>query len=260
MSNFLTRLSTDERSRLMSGFWSSETLLQRLPSLIHPFDDSRIKHCAYELSLGSEAHITGTSGSVGENRLTTNIQDERVVIPPGQFALLLTEERVCVPDDALGLISIRSGSKLRGLVNVSGFHVDPGYTGRLVFAVFNAASAEIIISRGENMFLLWYCHLDVPTGDVYGGEYQHRVRILDKEIMNLQGPTYNPTALASRVRVMEDFDLTAIVSRISSLEDWRSSRRRWREAWQRLSLSVVNKVVLIIIGLVVSFILGASLL
>jgi len=181
--------------------------------LIDPFDKSRIKHCAYELSLGHEAHITSTSGSQDETRLTTSIQDERVVIPPGQFALLLTAESVEVPDDALGLISIRSGSKLRGLVNVSGFHVDPGYTGRLVFAVFNAASAEIIISRGDNMFLLWYCHLDAATSDVYDGEHQHRDGILNQEIMNLQGPTYNPTALASRVKALEDFDLIEIISR-----------------------------------------------
>ena len=48
-------------------------------------------------------------------------------IPPGQFAFLLTEEVVSVPPDALAFISIRAKTKFRGLVNVSGFHVDPGY-------------------------------------------------------------------------------------------------------------------------------------
>lgn len=244
----------------MSGFWSSETLKTRLPSLIQPYDEQRIRHCSYELSLGGEAHVTSFSGSVDGNRLTTEIQDERVAIPPGQFALLLTEERVRVPADALGLISIRSGAKLRGLVNVSGFHVDPGYNGKLVFAVFNAASSEIIISRGQDMFMLWYCNLDAPTDNIYDGEHQGRERILDKEIMNLQGPTYNPTALASRVQILEDFDLTKIVSRINNLEAWQSSQTRWREAWKNLGLSIGTKVILVVVGFVVSFVFGALLL
>ena len=244
----------------MSGFWSSETLRTRLPSLIQPYDERHVRHCAYELSLGGEAHVTNTFGSMDNDRLTTEIQGERVAIPPGQFALLLTEEHVQVPADALGFISIRSGAKLRGLVNVSGFHIDPGYSGKLVFAVFNAASSEIVISRGQDMFMLWYCNLDAPTDNVYDGEHQDRERILDKEIMNLQGPTYNPTALASRVRVLEDFDLITIVSRIRALEDWRSSRKRWSEAWRTLGFSIGTKAAMLIIGLVVSFIFGAWLL
>ncbi len=226
----------------MSGFWSSETMFQRLPSLVEPFNTSRIKHCAYELSLGQEAHITNTSDRSDSTRLTTTLQNDRVLIPPGQFALLLTEEYVKIPDDALGFISIRSGSKLRGLVNVSGFHIDPGYKGKLIFSVFNAATTEIIISRGERMFMLWYCNLDNQTTDLYSGDYQYRDKILDKEIMNLQGPTYNPTSLAERVRI---------------LEEWRSSRRRWKDMWQNFSLSLVARIVILILGLAIPFVVGA---
>ena len=50
----------------------------------------------------------------------------------------MTKESIEVPLDALGLISIRSKYKLKGLINVSGFHVDPGFRGSLVFAVYNA--------------------------------------------------------------------------------------------------------------------------
>jgi len=131
---------------------------------------------------------------------------------------------------------------LRGLVNVSGFHIDPGYKGKLIFSVFNAATTEIIISRGERMFMLWYCNLDNQTTDLYSGDYQYRDKILDKEIMNLQGPTYNPTSLAERVRI---------------LEEWRSSRRRWKDMWQNFSLSLVARIVILILGLAIPFVVGA---
>ena len=41
-----------------------------------------------------------------------------------------------------------------------GFHVDPGYEGRLVFAVFNAGSVPIVVKQEEPTFLLWYVSLD----------------------------------------------------------------------------------------------------
>jgi hypothetical protein len=46
------------------------------------------------------------------------------------------------------------------LVNVSGFHVDPGYRGQLTFAVFNAGPVPIHLKRGQPIFLIWYASLD----------------------------------------------------------------------------------------------------
>jgi dCTP deaminase len=57
---------------------------------------------------------------------------------------------------------MKTGIKLRGLVNVSGFHVDPGYSGHLIFAVFNAGPRTIHLKRGEDCFLIWYADLDNP--------------------------------------------------------------------------------------------------
>ena len=84
-------------------------------------------------------------------------------IPPGQFAFLLTEEVVSIPADALAFISIRAKTKFRGLVNVSGFHVDPGYRGQLTFSVFNAGPVPVHLKRGQPIFLIWYASLDCET-------------------------------------------------------------------------------------------------
>lgn len=91
------------------------------------------------------------------------------VIPSGQFAFLITLETVTVPHDALALISIKARIKWRGLVNVSGFHVDPGYHGRLIFAVFNAGPSTIHIRSGDDIFLIWYLSLDQESGSVKSG-------------------------------------------------------------------------------------------
>lgn len=43
----------------MSGFWSTETMKQRLPQLITPYVEGRVQNCSYELSLGTQVFITG---------------------------------------------------------------------------------------------------------------------------------------------------------------------------------------------------------
>ena len=88
---------------------------------------------------------------------------EGFTIPPGQFAFLLTEEKIEVPNDALALISIKAKIKWRGLINVSGFHVDPGFRGRFIFSVYNAGPVTVHLRQGQPMFLIWFANLDKPT-------------------------------------------------------------------------------------------------
>lgn len=60
----------------------------------------------------------------------------------------------------MGFISLRFSIKGTGLINVSGFHVDPGYEGRLIFSVYNAGPTAITMTRGQDLFLLWLADLD----------------------------------------------------------------------------------------------------
>ena len=212
----------------MSGIWSSETLERELPNLVKPYRVSHVVNCAYELSMGNQAWITSTDQQ--ETRISVNLrEDERVNVPPGQFAHLLIDESVQIPNNAVGLLSMKSKVKMRGLVNVSGFHVDPGYKGKLVFAVFNAGSSAITIKQKEPTFLLWYVSLDQPTKDLYSGSRKDSTDIESHQLMNLNGPTYNPTALAERVAVLEQ-------------------RRDW---WNQFTLGVAVAIASLMVGLLV---------
>ena len=146
-------------------FWSGETLSQRLKGLIDPFDTRRVDCASYQLSIGSEVYVSPSDQTAEPDAVTVRkLGDEDwFCIPPGQFAFLLTEEVVTVPDDAIAFISIRAKTKFRGLVNVSGFHVDPGFRGQLTFSVFNAGPVPVHLQRGQEIFLIWYASLDRST-------------------------------------------------------------------------------------------------
>jgi dCTP deaminase len=146
------------------AFWSGETLLAKLPPFIDPFDPAKVDCAAYTLRVGSEVYVSPSEAEQDAKTITIRKLGggEAFTIPAGQFAFLLTLEKITVPPGAIAFISMKSGIKLRGLVNVSGFHVDPGYSGNLIFAVFNAGPKTVHLKQGDDCFLIWYADLDNP--------------------------------------------------------------------------------------------------
>jgi dCTP deaminase len=187
-------------------FWSSQRIEKE--QLQHPlildgkFDSGRVKHGAYELALSREVLTTpdGTSNQPlpGEG--------ETLVIPPAQFAILYTEEKVHIPDGVIGFISIKFGEKSKGLVNISGFHVDPGYSGRLKFSVYNAGNKTIHLGYGLPYFSLWFAELDEKTKDPYSAKENHagqfRVTPADREQMSER--CHSTHTLHERIKKLEE--------------------------------------------------------
>jgi dCTP deaminase len=184
------------------AFWSGETLKARLPSLVTPFDPSGIDAAAYQLRIGPEIYVSPREGEGPDSRTKVQLKlGEAFTIPAGQFAFLITEETVSVPDDALAFISIRARVKFRGLVNISGFHVDPGYSGRLLFSVFNASPAPLHLERGQACFLIWYCSLDRKSAELWSGQGYSGVPV---DLINpIAGEVHSLAGLAKKISETE---------------------------------------------------------
>lgn len=185
------------------AFWSTRTLINRLKkdSLVTPYDNNAIKSACYELSLGDEYFLTSDIDNT-KDKLENN---DQVSIPPGQFGLLITKEVVRVPLNAIAFISIKAGVKFRGLVNVSGFHVDPGFNGKLKFSVFNAGGQPIVLQRNQKVFLIWFADLDQEIADGYSGLHQDQKQITGEDVMRIQGEIASPATLAKRISSLELF-------------------------------------------------------
>jgi dCTP deaminase len=138
--------------------------------VISPFDKARIKNGAYELSLGTEVYLTDSSSKKVELLSITN---RGIDINPGQLALLQTKEKVKVPIDKIAFISIKAGEKLKGLINVSGFHVDPGFNDHLIFSVYNASPSTIILNYDEPYFPIWFTEFKSQSNTSYGKNNEH---------------------------------------------------------------------------------------
>lgn len=203
-------------------FWSGETLSKRLPGLIKVFDPTLIDCNAYTLCVGPEAYITPDHKTQNPLRHTAislkNNGEDRLAIPPGQFGFLLTEEEIEVPETAMAFISMKSTFKLQGLINASGFHVDPGYKGKLIFSVFNAGPKSIHLKRGTPLFLIWYADLDENAKnqkDIYKKTQPGHDTIPLSLINGISGEIQSAHGLSEKIR-----DLDKAVSTNSVLVKW----------------------------------------
>jgi dCTP deaminase len=186
------------------SFWSGEKLSDILPALIVPFDASQLDCASYLLSVGEQVFATS-------DKFVTDVPNSPLIsvlgappnhtlrIRPGQFAFLMTEEIIEVPSNAIALISMRSSYKFKGLINVSGFHVDPGWKGRLLFSVYNAGPSEIIAARGDRMFMIVYADLDRLSSKIYNGSSKGQDKIKPSLLQNMTEQVFSPLMLQRRI-------------------------------------------------------------
>lgn len=174
-----------------------ETVLEK--ALGDTYKKSKISQAAYELSLGNQIY---RSDSETKKREILDDKNSQVIINPGQFALLITEETIRMPENYLAFISIKFHQKIKGLINVSGFHIDPGFEGKIIFSVYNAGPTPIMMDKGRPYFLLWLTTLSESIK--YTGKHQGQNEISAEIIEQLKGDLASPNALLTHIKDVED--------------------------------------------------------
>ena len=185
------------------SFWSGDRLARELATIIDPFDPDRIDCAAYTMTMGREIYVTPHEGAFDPQTTTKRKLNskEPFTIPAGQFAFLLTEEKILLPPNVLGFISMKANIKFKGLINVSGFHVDPGYDQRLIFSVFNAGPSPIHLQQGDPLFLLWIAELDQPSSVDYTRTEGYGFTELPTKLINsIPGEIHSLQSLSKQIR------------------------------------------------------------
>lgn len=181
------------------AYLGTSELKALLPSCIDKFNPERIDNVAYKLCLGDEAYLTDSPTGKKDKLDDKNSQ---VVIKSGQFALLLTAETVTIPENILAFISVRFSQKIKGLINVSGFHVDPGFSGKIIFSVYNAGPATITLDKGSPYFMIWFSEL-TSASEKYNGKRVGQNNISGEDISQLHGELASPNVLLERIKSNE---------------------------------------------------------
>jgi deoxycytidine triphosphate deaminase len=73
------------------------------------------------------------------------------IVSPGEVVYVLSKETVSLPQRMYMNLSANRGMSEYGVLTLGGFTVDPGYTGRLMFGLFNYSSTSFKLIPGKKL-------------------------------------------------------------------------------------------------------------
>jgi|SRR5208283_1493880 len=122
------------------------------------FEKACVGQSSYDLRLGEDAYVVG-------KKAPRKLDKDRpyLVLKPGEFAILTCYEKISLPREIMAFITLRNRYKMQGLVNVSGFHVDPTFEDKLVFAVQNVGATDIRLKYMEPTFTIFFARVEENT-------------------------------------------------------------------------------------------------
>ncbi len=174
---------------------SGKLFLEEGESKEDPYIKKSIQGAMYDMRLGSEVYVSS-------EKYPRNLKEgnDSIQLAPGEFALLTTYETVHIPSDLIGFISMRFGIKRKGLINISGFHVDPRYKGKLIYSVQNGGPNPVILRYRDPVFILVLASLSTESDKPMKGY----INIPADYIQPISGRPVSLVSLNRRVERLED--------------------------------------------------------
>jgi dCTP deaminase len=177
---------------------------------IEPFDQQKLQGASYDLAIGGEALVSNRDKKV----LLRPGGAESLHLNAGDFALVLTKEKVKFPLNISGVIGMRSTLARKGLLLLAGMQVDPGFEGHLRFGLYNAAPRTITLDYDDGLCMLEFHKLagDVervlpPEPDLIQGRIPERDKdfLRSLETTSLSDLSRNVRALTQSVSMLSKF-------------------------------------------------------
>lgn len=153
------------------------------------------------------------------------IERQRLVLGPGELAFVLSEERVDLPKNVKAELSLKRKLSHYGILVLGGFCVDPGYRGRLLFAMYNFTSIDFPLMPGKKLIAAQFYELDErETPDVTPSE---PIEDFPEEFVRFMA-AYRPRSAESLQRGLDDLKLV-----VDELRRELSDKKQWFENFQR---------------------------
>lgn len=110
-------------------------------------ENGSINNCGslkYDFTLSDEILKSDFNTPVKLMELSAEERRE-ALIQPGEVVYVLTKEKVNLPPNMYMSLSANRGMSEYGVLTLGGFAVDPGYSGRLMFGLFNYSSTPFTL-------------------------------------------------------------------------------------------------------------------
>jgi len=125
--------------------------------VIGGFHPSSLEPCSYDAHLGDHALLSNRDDLV--NVAASN----SIVLEPGDFALVITQERFELSRSIAGHIGMKSALARQGLVLLAGMQIDPTFRGHLRLGFYNAAPRRVTIDYRDEICMIEFHRLSEPV-------------------------------------------------------------------------------------------------
>lgn len=134
-------------------------------NLLTPFSADVLKGASYDMRVGRTAIVVLSEREGGYVRVDVEHKGG-LEIPVSRSAVIYSLERLNLPADMKGRMSLRSYFAIKGLLYNGGI-IDPGYKGYLFFTVVNQGPSPLRLAYGERLVTTEFVRLGRPAFTIY---------------------------------------------------------------------------------------------
>ena len=140
-----------------------------------------------------------------EDDVRTLNSGESFKISPGDYVIVNTYERFDLPLNIYGRVGLKTTLSLKGLINLSGPHIDPGFKGTLSLGLSNFGPRAVTVRSGDPVFTIEFEELTESASTPYRGRMQNQDHI--------------PAFFIDQLRGLHTESLPGLFNRMSTLEN-----------------------------------------
>lgn len=167
-------MSQENTSHAVTGTLNDENIEELASSgklIIENFDSERLKQACYELRAGSVYY------DLAQNAKRIQVEPTSfILLKPRQHVVIITLEKLDLPDDLLGRILTKGKLFSIGLLPVNTY-ADPGFHGNLGIVFFNASTNYLKIPVGEPIAKIEFTRLRQAVRRRYHGQHGYQTSI-----------------------------------------------------------------------------------
>lgn len=179
-------------------------------------ENGSISNCGalkYDFTLSDEILKSDFSTPVKFEDLSVE-ERRKALIQPGEVVYVLTKEKVNLPSNMYMSLSANRGMSEYGVLTLGGFAVDPGYSGRLMFGLYNYSSTPFTLI--PNSKLIGGIFYQLNENEVIDTDILEKPKSIDEFPARLVSiiSKYSPTGMSSL-----DESIKAISKQMEALKE-----------------------------------------
>jgi dCTP deaminase len=125
--------------------------------LIHGGRASAVEGVKYDFSLGSQM-LFGGKAPMDVSKLSEG-ERANLAVKPGELVYVMSEETVELPNDIRADLSLKRKISHLGIMVLGGSSIDPGYKGKLIFALYNLSTRPFPLQTGNKLIAAQFYRL-----------------------------------------------------------------------------------------------------